>query len=82
MNGRQSRMNGSVVRTQQFSLLFHVEPVQIGASFLGFEVCSGISIGCYADTSPYSADCAVYCTDIQWSLNSNALSLAFHIMKS
>jgi len=49
-NGRQSRINGSVVRTQQFSLLFHVEPVQIGASFLGFEVCSGISIGCYADT--------------------------------
>jgi len=33
-----------------------VEPVQIGASFLGFEVCSGISIGCYADTSPYCAD--------------------------
>jgi hypothetical protein len=32
-NGRQSRMNGNVVRTQQFRLLFHVELTRLWSIF-------------------------------------------------
>lgn len=47
-------MNGSVVRTQHFRLLFHVEPVQIVQSTYTFKyLCRvlGYSVGCYTITS-------------------------------